>query len=116
MATKRGKLAALAALSIGVIVLAASGFAFRGRILERWYIHRLDSEDPAVQERAAAKLAELGSACAVPRLIEIYIAARDEPHFSGRALLLIGPPALREILEKLKQEGESHGSGLGWLI
>ena len=61
-----------------VAVLAVTAFAARHWLRETWLIHRLGSEDKTVQHDAAAKLAELKSLRAVPRLVEMVGRDRGE--------------------------------------
>jgi len=85
-----------------VIVVGGAIFAGRDRILERWYVHRLDSSDLEVRKHAIEKLGEIGSEKAVPRLIEI---ARTDDDLGPRAVAALvrgrekAPPELLSLLE-----------------
>jgi HEAT repeat protein len=54
-----------------VLVLAGAIVANGDRILERWYVYRLDSANVEVRKHAVERLWELGSRRAGPRLAEI---------------------------------------------
>ncbi|MBI4586854.1 MAG: hypothetical protein HY717_22805 [Planctomycetes bacterium] len=72
--TRRGRAVAIAAATLGLATLAASGLLFKDRLAEEWWLWRLRSPDRAERERAAARLGELKSARAVPRLVELLVA------------------------------------------
>jgi HEAT repeat protein len=50
------------------VVLAAAGWALRGRLLEQYYLWRLGSEHPDERRVAVRNLREMGSVKALPRL------------------------------------------------
>ena len=53
---RRGKVVALSTLAVGLVVLVAAGFAAKGRIVEEWYLHQLESDDQKEQIVAARAL------------------------------------------------------------
>ena len=95
----RGKGITIAAAAVGLftIVWVASYIPVW---IEDWYLVLLDSEDQAERRRAAAKLAEMKSERAVPRLIELArpLVWREghefNEHYSVKALVAIGEPAV----------------------
>jgi HEAT repeat protein len=109
---RRGKAVMLWTAGAGVAVLLALVWVLRRPILEEWYLLRLRSESEETRKLAAARLGELESVRAVPRLLEILRkeakeADRDEEkHYAVRALLRIGIPALPRVLDAL-QDAES---------
>src|SRR2546422_5775207 len=104
----KGKVLALRIASLGVIVLVSAGFMVKQRLLERWYLWRLEKGSEAEQFVVAGKLGDMRSMLAVPVLIEVL---QKDPHkyFHGcgdprsqplrRALVEVGKPATLEILK-----------------
>lgn len=66
----KGKRLTHLTISLGVVVLVASGFALKRPILEQWYIWKLESKDESDFESAANKLAEMKSVRALEVLIK----------------------------------------------
>ena len=63
-------------MAIGVVVVGAmvtvwAGIAFEEKLVEQWYLWKLDSAEEKEQELAAEKLGQMRSIRAVPRLVEI---------------------------------------------
>lgn len=80
------------AFGLGLLVVATiAGTAIfaRGAIIERWYIHRLHSEDEATRMAAARKLADMKSLAAVPHLIRTIDA--DPRERAGIIIYEFGP-------------------------
>jgi hypothetical protein len=42
---RKDKAIAISTVAVGIVVLVAVGFAFRNRILELWYLHRVKTEE-----------------------------------------------------------------------
>ncbi len=57
-----------------LLVVAGTVFCFRDRLLESWYLFRLESKDADTRQVATARLGELRSVRAFPRLMR---AARE---------------------------------------
>jgi hypothetical protein len=70
MRARKGRRVAIATGLLVVATLAGTAILARGAIVERWYIHRLHSDDEATRIAAAWKLADLNSLAAVPYLIQ----------------------------------------------
>ena len=76
--------------------------------IEESYLELLDSEDEAERRRAAAKLAEMKSERAVPRLVELArpLVWREghefNEHYSVKALVAIGEPAVPPLAKTLE--------------
>jgi hypothetical protein len=66
---KRGRRIALVAIASGVAVLGAAAVALREPLLETWWLHRLESEDPGAQRAAAQGLGRIGSLRAIGPLL-----------------------------------------------
>ncbi len=58
---RRGKVFALSTMAIGVVVLAAAGITSRERLVEQYYLIKLESQDSATRLEAARTLFEIGS-------------------------------------------------------
>jgi hypothetical protein len=84
---RRGKIVALASTFFGLTVVAATGFAFRQRILEEWYFLQLRSAEWSKRYDAAMSLGEMRSVRAVPRLIEDVSVRPSSPTLSCSSLL-----------------------------
>jgi len=61
MARRRGMVVAAAGAGLAVAVLLVLAVAMRERLLEAWYVWRLDAGDEAEKDRAAEGLAAMGS-------------------------------------------------------
>ncbi len=46
----RGRRIALAAVALGLLTLAGAGLAFKDRLVEEWYLWKLESEDEEEQK------------------------------------------------------------------
>ncbi len=76
-----------------VVVLVVAGFALKRPILEQWFLWKLDSIIEPERGIAAAKLAQMRSTRAVPKLVRIFLQDDPPPDYSVRALRHIGRPA-----------------------
>lgn len=74
---RQGKVIAWSSVGLGLAVLAVAAWASHDFVLELWNIHQLDSEEIREVQSAAEKLAELGSARAVPHLFDALKEARE---------------------------------------
>lgn len=112
---RKGRRAALCAMSIGFGTLASAGFLLKTQVIEQWYIHQLNSTIDADVNHAAKKLGELHSEKAIPALLSVlkrraeraYHLAKGrggEPWSTmlpGKALVQIGKaavPAMKQAL------------------
>jgi hypothetical protein len=96
---------------LGIAVLAASGIAFRDRILEEYSIWRLENGSEAERISAARDLEALKSVRAVPFLMkalcrELYAKGIDQDHDLLKALGGIGKGAVPALLESLGKEAD----------
>jgi len=100
----RGKRITIGLSLFAVVGVLGVGFAMRGRILEAWWVHELESDDQTVRESAVRKLGESGSRRAVLALAR---ALADEDRWgtrwpiAARALIRIGPQVVVETFESL---------------
>jgi HEAT repeat protein len=109
---KRGRRFALVAIASGVAVLGAAAVALREPLLETWWLHRLESEDPGAQRAAAEGLGRIGSLKAIGPLL----AKTRDPHhgymavhtsaISGLAMIVAkrGKAAAPFLVEALENE------------
>jgi HEAT repeat protein len=94
-------------VAAALVVMAAATYAGRDAILERWYLHQLDSPDLEVRKHAIERLGKIGSDKAVPRLIEI---ARADDDLGPRAVAALvrgrekAPPELLSLLEEKPED------------
>ena len=72
------KRVALLSVVVGMVVAVSLAVLSWDRILEEWYIHRLSSDDEAVQLHAAEKLVALDSARSIPTLAELVARSETE--------------------------------------
>src|SRR2546427_9381966 len=66
---RRGRTIALSTVTIGLVVLAALGFAAKDRLSEEWYLWRLEVGSEEEEADAAEELGELRSVRAVSALV-----------------------------------------------
>ena len=71
MDPRPGKLIARWSAALGLVVLLACAVAFRDRIAEEWWLYKLESGELEEQKVAAEKLADMGSARAVPVMLRL---------------------------------------------
>ena len=57
----RGRRIALAAFALGLLTLAGAGYAFKDRVVEEYWIWKLESEHQTEREVAAEMLREMKS-------------------------------------------------------
>src|SRR5688572_12047543 len=89
-------------VAAALLVVGGAIFAAWDAILERWYLHRLDSPELEVRRHAIERLGETGSRRAVPRLIEIAGADGDLGPRAVAALVRGRDEAPPELLSLLK--------------
>lgn len=70
MPKTRGKWTVLSCFLLATGVLALSAYAYRERVLEIWYVHRLDSEDAEKKKKAIAGLSSFGADYCVSALVD----------------------------------------------
>ncbi len=118
MATKGRRLTYLI-ISLGLLVLVVAVYAFRGPILEQWYLSKLESEDEEERKLAAERLVELHSVIAIPRLTELFRTEPiEEPHlpYSAEALAKIGKPAVPALCNLLGEQHHTNRRDFIWTI
>src|SRR5437867_403612 len=59
---RRGKVIALSTTTLSIIVLIAVPFVVKDKLLERWYLYRLEHGDEEARKRAIEGLEEVGRA------------------------------------------------------
>jgi hypothetical protein len=108
MERPRGRRVALVAAACAAAVVVAAAIVGRDMILERWWIWRLGSEDPATWRAAAEKLGEMRSVLAVPRLVEVYLRGKGDhvelKPFPPEIFLRIGTPAVPPVARRISSE------------
>ena len=129
--TSKGRRLSYLIISLGLVVLVVAVYAFRGPILEQWYLWKLDSaqgqerwaaakqlqilgseaaEDWYIsrleedQNRAAGELSDLGSIKAIAALIEKLPEDYSSSHSVVKALSSIGGPAAPLLLQEFKKD------------
>lgn len=108
------KILFVSTLVLAIAVLLGTGLAFRTRLLELWYLSRLDSPADEVRSRAATELGKMRSRDAIAPLITLLQSVyRDADlsdlgsnklHFSAKALMAIGEPAVPALCRLLDDE------------
>ena|SRR2546422_9583116 len=68
---RRGRTIAFSTVALGVVVLVAAGIAAKDKVLERWYLRALASNDLMEKKGAAEKLGRMGSVDAIPLLVNL---------------------------------------------
>ena len=68
--TRKGKRLTYLVASLGLLVVLIAGYAFRDKAVEQWYLLKLESEDEEERKVGAEKLGEMGSARAIPQLVQ----------------------------------------------
>lgn len=106
---RRGKVVVLSTLALGLVVLVAAGFAAKGRIVEEWYLHQLESDDEKEQIVAARALGDMRSVGAIPLLVDLtgFIVAVDHRELWAaciEALRKIGGGAVPPLIAQLNTE------------
>ena len=67
----RGRRVTIGVVVVGAIVIVWAGIAFEEKLVEQWYLWKLDSVEEQEQQLAAEKLGQMKSRRAIPRLVEI---------------------------------------------
>src|SRR2546422_9447239 len=101
MKTGRGKAVSICLSVLGVLVVLVTGFAFKDRVAEQWYLWKLDSDEPELRELAARKLGDLRSVRAVDRLKALLLQSGRKSDAYSKALGKIGAPAIPSAVEAL---------------
>jgi HEAT repeat protein len=91
---RRGRRSALITLAAGIAVLAAAALALKDPLLEKWWLHRLGSEDPEAQRTAAEGLGRLGSLKAIGPLL----AKTRDPHHGYMVVFTAAMGGLENIV------------------
>ena len=105
-------------LVLSIAVLLGTGLAYKTRLLELWYLSRLDSPADEVRSRAATELGKMRSRDAIAPLITLLQSvSRDadlsdlesnDLHFSAKALIAIGEPSVPALCRLLDDENPGH--------
>lgn len=128
-----GRTIALSTAAMAMVILVAAAILAKDRILEQWYLWRLEVGSEEEQADAAERLGELRSVRAVPALVAMFKKAswnsletirsdgsavaylfdpgRGQPFLS--ALDRIGKPAIGALLKALT---DAKARGEGWDI
>lgn len=77
--------------ALSVLTVVGAGIALKDSIREEWWIWRLGSKDRAVQKLACERLEEIGSARAIPALLELWRDAGGEDFINARNPLTYWP-------------------------
>ncbi len=76
-----------------MFVIAVTAFVGRDRLVEEWYIQKLDLPDFSERFRAALKLGEMRSARAVPHLVALLKQLKNDDLYRGAAIAAWNIPA-----------------------
>ena len=79
---KRGKLFAAGAMALGVLVIAVTAVILRNRILEWWYLRKLETSDGKERIAAIESLGAIGCEEALSQLVENDLRETGPPGFS----------------------------------
>ncbi len=125
----RGRRVAIGVVVVGAMVIVWAAIAFEGKLVEQWYLWKLESAGEEEQELAAEKLWQMKSRSAIPRLVEILRRAPKRwfavhswggfssgtrlttdvrSHYSFRALVRIGRPAVSALQPLLEDEDDGN--------
>ncbi len=77
----RGRRVAIGVVVVGAMVIVWAGIAFEEKLVEQWYLWKLDSPEEKERELAAEKLGQMRSRRAIPRLVEILRRAPKREKF-----------------------------------
>ena len=78
MRAPRAKMVTFSAVAAGIVVLGAAVVTQKDRLLERWYLYRLErAEDTEARCRAILELMVLRSEPAAPRLCELCLGGEE---------------------------------------
>ena len=86
----KGRRVAIAAATLGIATLVATGISLRAELLEAWHLWRLGSTDFVVRFGAARRLGELRSQRAIPGLVALL---RESERHDVEARKVWGPGA-----------------------
>ena len=142
----RGRRVTIGSVVVGAVVIVWAGFTFEEKVLEQWYLWKLESAEEEEVELAAERLGEMRSRRAIPQLVEILRRAPEHrgavrsvafspdgrrivstaviwdaasgklligdirSHYSFKALVRIGSPAVPALLRLLEDKGEANRS------
>lgn len=124
----KGRRTAIVTGAAALIIFLAAGFLTRDRLVEEWYILKLDSADFTENFRAALKLGEMRSTRAIPKLVTLL--KRSDRHdfeameawpipwdFDSGYLMAhvfegIGRPAAPYLIQALQED--NHGKTHDW--
>jgi hypothetical protein len=97
MRKRNARTIAMWCVGVGVVVLVGTGWAMRERIMETYWLWRLEHGDDREKKHAAERLGSLASAKAVRPLIEhmVRLAPRHHHYYGSRT----GSHRLREVKE-----------------
>jgi hypothetical protein len=91
MNPRKGRLLAWGSVAVGTVVLLACTVAFKDRIAEKWWLHKLESGEREDQKVAAERLADMGSVRAVPVLLHrLREIVGDDSREQGLDIVLLG--------------------------
>ena len=130
---RRGKRIAVLSLVTSAVVATIGGWLARPRLVEEWYLLRLDADDYAVRLDAANRLAERRSLRAIPHLMDVIekesreralviskSTIGDDPwiRFTPivHALYRIGPAGMKRLEEAVLRAQPLHGSTVDPLV
>ncbi len=133
---------AIGVVVVGAMVIVGAGIAFEEKLVEQWYLWKLESGEEQELELAAEKLGQMRSRRAIPRLVEILRRAPKRwfafqsfssdwtrivstaviwdavtgtelttdvrSHYSFRALVRIGRPAVSALQPLLEDEDDGN--------
>ena len=107
---------AIGVVVVGAMVIVWAGIAFEEKLVEQWYLWKLDSGEEKEQELAAEKLGQMRSSRAIPRLVEIlrrapkHQGAARSVAFSPEGSLALWDAATGELLTTIGHGVRSHYS------
>ena len=107
---------AIGVVVVGAVVIVWAGIAFEEKLVEQWYLWKLDSGEEEEQELAAEKLGQMRSSRAIPRLVEIlrrapkHQGAARSVAFSPEGSLALWDAATGELLTTIGHGVRSHYS------
>jgi HEAT repeat protein len=96
MNPRKGRLLARGSIAGGIVVLLACGLAFKDRLLEEYYLYRLQTGSREAQKIAAERLGDMGTARTVPVLLELLLQRTGEER--QRFALVAFPVLSRDLI------------------
>ncbi len=146
----RGRRVTIGVVVAGAMVIVWAGIASEEKLVEQWYLWKLDSAEEKEQELAAEKLGQMKSRRAIPWLVEIlrraskdqgavqsvafspegrqiwiayrprrtgqWVTVNARPHYSVKALVRIGRPAVPALRRLLEDKDEGIRSLAVWAL